>query len=290
MASVRDQGPTCQVKNWFADALDPGTSPLVATPKPGLVDPIDRDISGLKLRFWSPPLRFAPLGGSGSVEFSEFEQQVIDAHAIRSMNRRGLPRPTIPEAELETVEGKFKLRKSVAGKCRQLLAKARAKLAADKANGVASAQAVKSFGLTSAYRSQPYDEALWRNYFRTKYYKDHASAGRTRSGFVVGSRRLSKRLDAVVEDYVEYIAGKKAPPGYSNHTRGIAVDFYTIEGGKEYLPDTGHGEEKLKQHNAEYEQTWLYKWLADPAHKSEFGIDRIETEAWHWEFHGSAQR
>ena len=31
-----------------------------------------------------------------------------------------------------------------------------------------------------------------------------------------------------------------------------------------------------------WEKSWLYHWLEE--HKMEYGIERIPSEAWHWEF------
>jgi len=83
------------------------------------------------------------------------------------------------------VEGKYKLRKEAAGKCRTLLKQARANLAAEKAellkkpkeerqaaerkmkvNGEVPVTKAESIGIASAYRSFEHDSALWHSYFR----------------------------------------------------------------------------------------------------------------------------
>jgi hypothetical protein len=69
---------------------------------------------------------------------------------------------------------------------------------------------------------------------------------------------------------VRFVRKRKAAPGYSNHTNGVAVDFFTI-------PD-----KEMKKLNARWEKSWFYRWLQEP--KSYYGIERIDTEAWHWEF------
>jgi len=38
----------------------------------------------------------------------------------------------------------------------------------------------------------------------------------------------------------------------------------------------------LKGLNRRWEKSWLYRWLEK--HKGECGIERIDTESWHWEF------
>src|SRR5207253_2041399 len=85
-----------------------------------------------------------------------------------------------------------------------------------------------------------------------------------------------------VEQTVAYVAKRKAAPGFSNHTNGIAVDFFTVEDGKTLQAETGNSEKQLQALNGRWARSWLYRWLQ--AHKREYGIDRIDTEAWHWEF------
>jgi len=83
-----------------------------------------------------------------------------------------------------------------------------------------------------------------------------------------------------VEMLVDFIAHRKAAPGYSNHSHGIAVDFSTVEGGHTLTPETGKSNKDLIRHNKRWEKSWLYRWLE--AHQAEYGIERIPTGAWHW--------
>jgi hypothetical protein len=78
---------------------------------------------------------------------------------------------------------------------------------------------------------------------------------------------------------VKYISPKKAAPVYSNRTKGIAVDFFMVEAGNLLQADTG---KRMKKANARLEKSWFYRWLE--THKVEYGIERIPSEAWHWEF------
>jgi D-alanyl-D-alanine carboxypeptidase-like protein len=280
MAGNRSPGPACQVKNWFADPIDPGTSFRGSTPKPGPTEDTGF-LSRLQVGLWQPPLRFAPLGRAQG-DFAEFEQRVLDTHILRAaLRHHGRPAaPEIPESELLAVDGDHKLRKDAARKYTTLIEKARIDLKAAKANG--SANADTKFGITSAYRGPKYDEGLWRDYFQTKYYRLRLSKlGRH---FFVGPKSLDKIVQTAAQDLVRFIVEKKAAPGYSNHTKGIAVDFWTLEGGKMHKADTGKGEAAFRHLNQEWESTWLYKWLDQPEHKAEFGISRIPSEAWHWEF------
>ena len=278
MANVRYPGSICQVQRCHFEPVDAGTMISVPTSQPGLL------LTEIKpapfgLHFWQLPLhiaRFEP-----TEEFLSFEQRVLDAHLARALIRKHHPDAPIPEGELDKVEGRFELRREAAKRCRDLLAKARADLASAQAQKTAEALAVKNFGLTSAYRSKAYDEALWRGYFRAKYYSINASRS---GGFIHGTGPTNRLLDQIAEEFVDYISPRKAAPGFSNHTNGTAVDFYTVEHGKNYHAETGGKKEALAAINRAYEQTWLYHWL--DTHQDNFKMERIKTEAWHWEFKG----
>lgn len=197
---------------------------------------------------------------------------------MRAERRRGKAAAEIAAGDLETVEGRFKLRTVAARKCKELLEKARAELKTAKVDG--SAAKDTAFGLTSAYRGPEYDKALWISYFQSKYYR--ARLSKIQGRFYVGENSLERIVQSVAEDLVIYIAPRKAAPGYSNHTRGIAVDFWTLENGKKHEAATGKGDKGLREANEAWEATWLYRWL--DSHKKVYGVNRIPSEAWHWEF------
>lgn len=83
-------------------------------------------------------------------------------------------------------------------------------------------------------------------------------------------RKIFKRMfeeGRTFEDVVRYVA----PPGYSNHMFGTAVDFYPS--------------------NWRFADTPQYKWLQDNAAKfnfdetySEFNKMQMPWEAWHWNY------
>jgi len=253
-----------------------------------------------------------PLINEFSEDYQDFEQSVLALHLDyathgRPGRRRKDPRPpapSMPDSELELVEkdGKkeFKLRKEAAQKCRTLLSAARADLKAEQAefqkknkkeqealekeaskNGEVVVTKMHSIGLTSAYRSFEYDSALWHKYYHNKYYRlNHAKLAQIPA--CQGSMHGWKAVALMVD----FIAPVKAAPGYSNHTNGIAVDFSTLEGVVSLTADTGKSKKQLAKHNQRWEKSWFYKWLQ--SHKSKYGIERIDTEAWHWEFHISS--
>jgi hypothetical protein len=233
-----------------------------------------------------PPLNFHRV-----VAYQVFEEAVLEAHVKRASRRRRRA-AAIPQSELEEVEDHHKLLKGAAGKCRRLLKEARADLAKEKAeflkmskvdqlaeerklkaSGEVPATKVKSIGIASGYRSFEYDSALWHRYFQDKYYPVTYSERRRLScwdGGEFGGKAVRMMVD--------FIRPRKAAPGFSNHTNGVAVDFFTEEGGHLHQANTSH----LSETNKRWEKTWLYRWLEK--HKATYGIERIETEAWHWEF------
>jgi len=288
LCSPRTPGPL-----GYLDAGDPDVAVTLGdTPGPlGVRDYADPAAQRFR---WMPPLNF-----EDSPEYKVFEEIVLNAQ-VKKAERRGRHRVTsIPDAELDVVEGKFKLRKYAAKKCRALLLQARTDLAKEqaeflkkpksdqekekkrmKANGEIPVTAVKpknGVGITSAYRSFEYDRALWQAYVRQKYYPMTYSERSMLSCWEGGQYGWK-----ATESFVNFISKRKAAPGFSNHTNGIAVDFFTIEDSHRLQAETGKSNDDLKRLNHRWEKSWLYRWLQK--HKKDYGIDRIETEAWHWEF------
>ena len=236
-----------------------------------------------------------PLNIKQSIEYQVFEGTVLDQHIKRAQRKR--PRAAdIPETELEEVEGRHKLRKKAARKCRMLLNQARIDLANEQATflkkpknereederkmkvkGDVPVTKVERIGITSGYRSFAYDAGLWHGYFRKNYYPI-TYLERSSLSYWEGGEHGWK----AVQSMVSFVSKRKAAPGYSNHTNGIAVDFFTVEDGKMLTAKTGPDKE-MKQFNTRWERSWFYRWLQE--HKSYYGIERIDTEAWHWEFH-----
>jgi LAS superfamily LD-carboxypeptidase LdcB len=70
------------------------------------------------------------------------------------------------------------------------------------------------------------------------------------------------------------MAKYKTPPGWSNHSNGMAVDFNTQYAGTLYAA-------RSKQ-RAGWRTTWLHRWLVGNAERH--GFHPLETEEWHWDF------
>lgn len=74
---------------------------------------------------------------------------------------------------------------------------------------------------------------------------------------------------------VRWYSGRKAAPGFGNHTNGIAVDFTTTQSGVRLGANTSQ--------NKIWLDSWFHQWLVAHA-ASDFNFKPIATEAWHWEY------
>jgi hypothetical protein len=70
------------------------------------------------------------------------------------------------------------------------------------------------------------------------------------------------------------MANLKAPPGWSNHSNAMALDFNTSFGGTLYRA--------LSEQRAAWKTTWLHPWLV--AHAPQFGFHPYSKEEWHWDY------
>jgi hypothetical protein len=221
------------------------------------------------------PAGFGASSVGGGTEYEEFVAKVLAA-AIRDRFRKGRRRfPDLAAGELSPVEKGKVMRPEAAASCLRLLIRARDDLALDQMGPPADLEAkkredaarlVKSIGIGSAYRNYEQETFIWRNQCFPTYYKDTASARHALAGGPHG--------DAAVAYLVDYFSGRKAPPGFSNHSDGRAVDFVTTQAGVEY---GAHGYQRKA-----WRRTWLHQWLVQ--HAAEYRFHALATEEWHWEF------
>ena len=120
-----------------------------------------------------------------------------------------------------------------------------------------------AIGIASAYRDYEQDAVAWSNTFDKHYAK--ASNQAHMAGLPGGSHG-----DAAVQWFVDLMAPIKAPPGFSNHSNGLAVDFSTTESGVTYGAYTNR--------HAEWRRTWLV------ANASSYRFNPLASEEWHWDF------
>ena len=132
-----------------------------------------------------------------------------------------------------------------------------------------------SIGVASTYRSAKDDAVAWEKAFKN-YYRDTYDM-RTENGD-------SEFSDAALEKIFHFMNGKKAPPGFSGHTHGIAADLVTRDKGKTWSVDSH------KANQRGWQTTWLYDWLVTNA--GTYHFYQLKTETWHWEYHadGNAKK
>ncbi|HEX2658385.1 MAG TPA: D-alanyl-D-alanine carboxypeptidase family protein [Polyangia bacterium] len=121
--------------------------------------------------------------------------------------------------------------------------------------------------VASTYRSAQQDAIAWENAF-VGYYNDTLEE-RQKTGYEFSH-------DALVKIF-NFMNGKKAPPGFSGHTHGIAADLLVKENGVTWKVDSHHANQ------VGWQKTWLYHWLVDNA--AQYHFFQLKTETWHWEYH-----
>jgi len=213
---------------------------------------------------------FAPLSSTrlvwngASAEQLKFMRRVYDAQVQRYL-RAGRPRfMDSPAGDLQTIEGKQTLHREAIADCRAMLAQARQDLARDQARGDAGALALRSFGVSSGYRSGLAQFTLWQKYF-AQYY----NATRQRRLNAAGGEHGDKAVDLLAE----YISGWLSPPGFGTHVQGRAVDLYAAMAGRTLGASSSH--------IPAWRASWLHRWLTGNAARYRF--HPYEKEPWHWE-------
>ena len=250
-------------------------------PSPSAAAPAAPAAAGGSGGLGGTPFPDSQLSELDTPEETEFKRKVYNAHVAATLARgRKFNLGTAAE-DLVRCEG-GRLHKDAAPAFTQLLARARADLAALQAplaDGVTVSDDVKqarelaapasAIGIGSAYRSAPEELAIWQVLF-PKYFHDTTRARQAAVGGEFG--------DAAVGVLVNHYSGRKAAPGFGNHTLGIAVDFTTTQGTGDSAKLGPDGSQ-----TALWMASWLHVWLVHNA--GTFHITFLATEAWHWEFH-----
>lgn len=220
-----------------------------------------------------------PLGHGASLPaqglgYEEFRVKVLEA-AILDRFRKGRRRfPDLAPGDLSLIEKGKMMRPEAAASCVQLLAAARRDLATDQMGPPVdlaarkhqdAAREVRSIGIASAYRNYEEETRVWKTDCFPDYYKATAPE---REGLAGG-----RHGEAAIAVLVAYFSPRTAPPGFSNHSDGRAVDFTTTQGGTEYA---AHGYQR-----AGWRRTWLHRWLVQ--HAGEYRFHSLESEEWHWD-------
>ncbi len=225
-------------------------------------------------------------------EITAFMKKVYDAQLKRSARLIGRKNENtqeirtfysgLPDEQLATVESGEVMATDAAAACRALLEKARADLAAAKAQANALAVKTSAIGVASGYRSLRRDFDAWQGAFKTNFEKGRNSE----KGMTIGNDEdhkywLSENLNQDdVQLMVNVLKGTKAIPGFSNHTRGNAVDFSTETRFKTKGKVYSLGPKKSQR--SLWRNTWFYEWLGINA--AGFGFKQLPSEEWHWDY------
>ena len=147
----------------------------------------------------------------------------------------------------------------------RMLDDARDALRQAKAAGDAEALAVRSFGISSAYRSALRQYRLWNDRFGG-YVADTAQQRAGLPGGPVG--------DEAAQWLARWIGGWLAAPGFSNHNDGRALDlFCRLTSGRVLTADRGD--------IPRWRTSWLHQWLT--ANAAHYDFHPYLKEPWHWE-------
>lgn len=216
---------------------------------------------------------------SDTPEQLDFLRRVLEAHIARSTKKKGHPIPDLAISAQGDVTGTgLRMEKHAAQAASRLLDAANNALESARAAGDADALKTVHITATSGYRDKAYQEKLWKQYFtRSKekhegYYNQTIARRATYSDGPHG--------DGAVKFMVDFIKGKIAAPGFSNHQAGLAIDFKQERTKKNEITNDTSSEAMKKWH-----ATWFFCWLQ--ANAATFGFEEYKGEAWHWVYVGS---
>jgi hypothetical protein len=196
--------------------------------------------------------------GEETHELMAFMRKVYDLHVKRS---KGDFVDTLPDTALAEVVPGQRARKDAAAKAREMLAAARAALAAEGLTGTVR------IGVLSGYRSADHQFAIWQGKTTNgaggfpHYY---AKTKKTRQSSKFGGEHSDKAAAYLAE----YMAKCVAAPGFSNHQDGLALDLGTRKGEGRLI--------KL------YGGSWFHNWMT--ANASTYQFNPLPSEAWHWTY------
>jgi hypothetical protein len=185
-----------------------------------------------------------------------FMRRVYIRQMERAATKSGFQPSTIGEKVIPIESGQSAL-PDVAKACRAMLKAAR------------ESEGATRFSVLSAYRPARKQFVNWQINFPEYYRRTASERGRV-SGGSLGN-------DAV-ELLAVYTEQRLASPGYSLHNAGIAIDFITWEGSREFSA--------LTQADvlSGWKRTWFYHWLSENAERFHFFQNARLDEPWHWEY------
>ena len=221
------------------------------------------------LEYEGEPTR--PAVWANSPEQRAFREEVLKAHLARSRRRKGLPEPDLSGYQFAPVRGtSVVMRTDAAEAANRLFQAARDDLAKARAEGHPDALRTMDLTSSSGYRGSAHQRHLWCGYFKNYY-------NRTRKGrsIVPEGSHSAKAVSYMLD--VFGLPNRIAAPGYSNHQRGIAIDFQQLRTKGHEISNSYDPQQQKKWHD-----TWFFGWLQDNA--ARFGFKPYAKEAWHWEY------
>jgi hypothetical protein len=231
---------------------------------------------GRKVTIPADAIPSSRLGGYGSTEATRFRRDVYQKMLERSAADSDKTFTLGPsEDELEEVESGFKMHTVAAADCATLLARARHdrderkmfakyKKPKERTAGDKLVIAAGDISIASAHRSLDSDFSAWKSTFDTHFARTK-DARAALTGGEFGAAAVTLMVDEMYPI--------KAIPGYSNHTKGLAVDFSTTQGGTALGPNTSQ--------KSAWRKSWFYKWLV--ANAADHHFTQLPTEEWHWD-------
>jgi D-alanyl-D-alanine dipeptidase len=149
--------------------------------------------------------------------------------------------------------------------------KVRKEVVSDLSSFISAAKAAgHTVRVTSGYRPPEEDMGIWDSAFNRMYIKETQA---------VREKRWPDDPygQAAAEYLVDQIKGRKAPPGKSNHSNGIAVDFTATVNGHD-IPNEYNNQKPWRTGAGKA----TFEWLRDNA--PSFGFKNLSTEAWHYDW------
>jgi uncharacterized glyoxalase superfamily protein PhnB len=211
------------------------------------------------------------LGELGTPDETQFRRDVYDAQFRRTMadpSKIFTVGLTPKEIGGGKVDGK-PIHKDVAADAQTLIDAARAArdaaAADDKAPDHKLAKKCTAIGVDNAYRGIEDDFSAWQDSYANALKRTKEA----REALGEGNLYSKEALELMVTD----LRGAKASPGFSNHSKGLAMDLYTTQGGTTLGPH--------KSQRTAWTKTWLHPWLVANAATHHF--NPLSTEEWHWD-------
>lgn len=218
-------------------------------------------------------------GESLSPQQIAFRDRVLAAH-IASKKRK--PFADLDPGQLRTIPGTdVKTLAATAEAAGRLLAAANAALRDAQARSDADALRTRRITISSGYRSFAHQRRRWMELF-PKYYRLSQAARERLPGGAHSDTAVAYMLRPRKAGGFG-LAGNIGAPGYSNHQSGIAVDFF-----QDRTSGNGVANSTAPAARAKWRATWFYRWIKENGPR--FGFKQLETEEWHWEYQGHAER